>query len=95
MNGNGSQNDLIECLKLGILHIPSGRFLTAEIFNNEINISGTSLRRKQVWTLVIESKQTDSNLVYLQNHLGRFMSVNKDGKISAVCKAPGNELKCK
>nr|CAH8863228.1 unnamed protein product [Trichobilharzia regenti]CAH8863230.1 unnamed protein product [Trichobilharzia regenti]CAH8863232.1 unnamed protein product [Trichobilharzia regenti] len=89
MNCNGVCEDFQDCLKLGILHIPSGRFLTAEVFNNEINISGTALRRRQVWTLITDRKHTDT--LFLQNSLGRFLSVNKDGKISTSSKSDAEE----
>lgn len=85
MSNNEIYEDFNECLKIGILHIPSGRFLTAEVFNNEINISGTALRRRQVWSLITDRKNTDT--LFLQNSLGRFLSVNKDGKISTSLKS--------
>ncbi|CAH8541441.1 unnamed protein product [Schistosoma turkestanicum] len=88
MSNNGIYEDFNDCLRIGILHIPSGRFLTAEVFNNEINISGTALRRRQVWSLITDRKHTDT--LFLQNSFGRFLSVNKDGKISASLK-PGCE----
>ncbi|CAH8588175.1 unnamed protein product [Heterobilharzia americana] len=89
MINNGMCEDFCDCLKLGILHIPSGRFLTAEVFNNEINISGTALRRRQVWTLITDRKHNDT--LFLQNSLGRFLSVNKDGKINTSPKSDSEE----
>ncbi|KAK4468592.1 hypothetical protein MN116_007784 [Schistosoma mekongi] len=89
MSNNGIYDDFNDCLKIGILHIPSGKFLTAEVFNNEINISGTALRRRQVWTLITDRKHADT--LFLQNSLGRFLSVNKDGKISASLKSDSEE----
>ncbi|CAH8625808.1 unnamed protein product [Schistosoma rodhaini] len=89
MNNNEIYEDFNECLKIGILHIPSGRFLTAEVFNNEINISGTALRRRQVWSLITDRKNADT--LFLQNSLGRFLSVNKDGKISTSLKSDCEE----
>ncbi|CAH8608962.1 unnamed protein product [Schistosoma curassoni] len=89
MSNNEIYEDFNECLKIGILHIPSGRFLTAEVFNNEINISGTALRRRQVWSLITDRKNTDT--LFLQNSLGRFLSVNKDGKISTSLKSDCEE----
>ncbi|KER21277.1 hypothetical protein T265_15128, partial [Opisthorchis viverrini] len=79
--------DFTECIKLGILHSPTGRFLTAEVFNNEINVSGTALRRRQVWTIITERGRPDT--VYIQSHLGRFLSADKDGKVNAASKIPG------
>ncbi|CAH8619393.1 Fascin [Schistosoma haematobium] len=89
MSNNEIYEDFNECLKIGILHIPSGRFLTAEVFNNEINISGTALRRRQVWSLITDRKNADT--LFLQNSLGRFLSVNKDGKISTSLKSDCEE----
>ncbi|KAF8565772.1 hypothetical protein P879_07611, partial [Paragonimus westermani] len=80
-------DDFSECIKLGILHSPSGRFLTAEVFNNELNVSGTALRRRQVWTVLTERGRPGT--VYLQSHLGRFLSADKDGKVTAASRVPG------
>lgn len=79
--------DFSECIKLGILRSPSGRFLTAEVFNNEINVSGTALRRRQVWTVMVERGRPQT--VYLQSHLGRFLSADKDGRVSGAAVTPG------
>lgn len=81
--------DFSECTRLGIVHSPSGNFLTAEVFNSEINVSGLALRRKQLWTLVTEKGRP--NTVYLQSHLGRFLSADRDGKVSGFARTPGTE----
>ncbi|KAA0191968.1 Fascin [Fasciolopsis buskii] len=81
--------DFSECIKLGILRSPSGRFLTAEVFNNEINVSGTALRRRQVWTVMVERGRPQT--VYLQSHLGRFLSADKDGRVSGAAVTPGED----
>ncbi|CAL8072669.1 unnamed protein product [Calicophoron daubneyi] len=79
--------DFIECTRLGIIHSPSGRFLTVEVFNSEINIAGTSFRRRQIWTLFMERGRPDT--VYLQSNLGRFLSADKNGKVSGSATSPG------
>ncbi|TPP64889.1 hypothetical protein FGIG_05251 [Fasciola gigantica] len=84
--------DFSECIKLGILHSPSGRFLTAEVFNNEINVSGTALRRRQVWTVLIEHGRPQT--IYLQSHLGRFLSADKDGRVNGAATTPGKSDCC-
>ncbi|CAH8498882.1 unnamed protein product [Dicrocoelium dendriticum] len=81
--------DFSECIKIGILHSPSGRLLTAEVFNYELNVSGTALRRRQIWTLLVDRNRPHT--VYLQSHLGRFLSTDKDGKVSASAVTPGED----
>lgn len=81
--------DFSECIKIGILHGSSGRLLTAEVFNYELNVSGTALRRRQIWTLLVDRNRLHT--VYLQSHLGRFLSADKDGKVSASALIPDED----
>ena len=57
--------------KVGLVN-RHGKYLTAETFGFTINAAGTSLRRKQLWT--VEHDQVDDDTVYLRSHLGRYMA---------------------
>ncbi|VEL36956.1 unnamed protein product [Protopolystoma xenopodis] len=74
-----SSTDLVECIRVGILHNPLGRFLTAESFNNEINVSCTVLRKRQIWSMQIHPSRPGA--VYLLNYLDRYLSADNDGRI--------------
>ncbi|VDM17537.1 unnamed protein product [Hydatigera taeniaeformis] len=90
---NGSscnqQLGLIELIRIGLIHSPSGRLLTSETFQGSLNVSGVSLKRKQIWTLYTESKNPTAFL--LQNHLGNFLSADNNGKVTLVSDKPGTE----
>lgn len=77
---NGVAHGLVEYCKMGLLHSPSGRLLTSETFQGALNVSGVSLKRKQMWTLLTVAK--DPSVFILQNHLGRYLSSDHDGKVS-------------
>lgn len=57
----------------------NGKYLTAEKFQNAINLNGTTLKAKQIWTLVGVSK----SLVALRSTYGKYLSASKDGKLDA------------
>lgn len=91
-NGSGYNNQLglVELLRIGLIHSPSGRLLTSETFQGSLNVSGVSLKRKQTWTLYTESKNPTAFL--LRNHLGNFLSADNNGKVTLTSDKPGKEL---
>ncbi|CDI97992.1 fascin 2 [Echinococcus multilocularis] len=90
-NGSGynHQLGLIELIRIGLIHSPSGRLLTSETFQGSLNVSGVSLKRKQIWTLYTEEKNPTAFL--LQNHLGNFLSADHNGKVTLASEEPGSE----
>jgi len=57
--------------KIGLMN-EHGKYLTAETFGFTINAAGTSLRRKQLWT--VERDPVDDETVYFRSHLGRYLA---------------------
>ncbi|VDK22269.1 unnamed protein product [Taenia asiatica] len=90
-NGSSCNNQLglVELIRIGLIHSPSGRLLTSETFQGSLNVSGVSLKRKQIWTLYTESKNPTAFL--LQNHLGNFLSADHNGKVTLISDKPGSE----
>ena len=55
-----------------------GKYLTCEQFQARVSVGGSSLRKKQVWTL----EPQDNGKVAFKNYLGKFLGSDKDGKVS-------------
>lgn len=60
------------------------RYLTAESFQHKVTGNGTTLKKKQIWTLV---RQADG--VALKCHAGTYLTIDKDGNISAAADEVG------
>lgn len=67
----------------------SGKYLTAESFQHKITANGTTLKKKQIWTLV----RIGGNTVALKNHAGTYLSIDKDGNVSGAGDEIGGDQK--
>ena len=58
----------------------ANRYLTAETFQCKVTANGTTMKQKQIWTL---RRQGEGGHVALQSHAGKYLSIDRDGKVSA------------
>lgn len=72
----------------GLINAAS-KYLTAETFQNKVTANGTALKTKQIWTL----ERVDDERIALKSNAGRYLSSDKDGKISAAAESVGDNEK--
>ncbi|XP_053509927.1 fascin-2a isoform X1 [Ictalurus furcatus] len=85
-------NGISKSLKLqfGLINYDN-RYLTAETFGFKVNASGTSMKKKQLWSL--EQDDQDGQVVFLRSHLGRYLSTDKDGKVNCATEVPESDCR--
>lgn len=95
-NGCGdiiSQNQLKGCWTIGLIN-SKYRYLTAETFGFKINANGTSLKKKQIWTLEPETNNAGESLIFLRSHLDKYLAVDSFGNVTCEGeeKDPGSKF---
>uniref|UniRef100_A0A2C9JG25 Fascin n=1 Tax=Biomphalaria glabrata TaxID=6526 RepID=A0A2C9JG25_BIOGL len=78
MNGSNGVTKSELQWKVGLIN-SAGKYLTAESFGFKINVSGTSLKKKQTFILEQDSQE---EVVYIKSHTGRYLSADKYGNVS-------------
>ncbi len=73
---------------LGLIN-SEGKYLTAENFGFKINATGSTLRKRQKWSI----EQDNDEFVYLMSPLGCFLSTDKYGKVS--CEKTRSDNDCR
>jgi fascin 1/2 len=85
LNGSGSelisQNLPKGCWAIGLIN-SKFRYLTAETFGFKINANGTSLKKKQIWTLEPSSATGNESTIYLRSHLDKYLAVDSFGNVT-------------
>uniref|UniRef100_A0A0P4VVV5 Putative fascin-like domain protein n=2 Tax=Rhodnius TaxID=13248 RepID=A0A0P4VVV5_9HEMI len=76
---------------IGLINVQF-RYLTAETFGFKINANGSSLKKKQMWTL--EPVPSETNTVYLKSHLDKYLAVDSFGNVTCESdeKEPGSKF---
>lgn len=76
-----NKKNIINLLNLNLFQVGliNGKFkyLTAETFGFKINANGSSLKKKQLWTL-----EGSEHQVFLRSHLDRYMAVDQFGNVT-------------
>jgi len=73
-NGVKADTDIV----FGLLS-STGKYLTAEKFGNQISVTGTSLRVKQMWTFVQDTEGGSKG--YLRSPQNKYLETNKHGDV--------------
>lgn len=72
--------------KVGFVNY-EGKYLTAETFGFKLNASGTTLKKKQKWTLEFDPQEDDT--IYLRSHLGRYLAGDRRGNATCASEQRG------
>lgn len=70
--------------KVGLIN-NTQKYLTAETFGFKINVTGTALKKKQIFSLVEDSEE----LICIRSNLGRYLSGDKYGNVTCEAEEIG------
>ena len=87
VNGvNGTSSKDLWQWKVGLI-TKDKKYLTAETFGHKINAAGTTLKKKQTWTL---EQDPVEEVIYIKSHLNCYMAADKYGNLT--CDRTADEL---
>uniref|UniRef100_A0A194AP68 Fascin n=1 Tax=Pinctada fucata TaxID=50426 RepID=A0A194AP68_PINFU len=75
--------------KVGIVN-SNNKYLTAEKFGNKVNVTGTALKSRQIWTL---EQDTREEVVYIKSCSNHYLSSDKYGQVTCDAEEPGHSEK--
>lgn len=75
---------------LGLLNHATKKYLTLETFGFKLNVDGTSLRKKQMWTL---EQDEGTQVCYFRSHLNRYLSADRKGNVKCEEEERSEETK--
>lgn len=75
---------------LGLLNHATKKYLTLETFGFKLNVDGTSLRKKQMWTL---EQDEGTQICYFRSHLNRYLSADRKGNVKCEEEERSEETK--
>ncbi|KAK3089189.1 hypothetical protein FSP39_001611 [Pinctada imbricata] len=75
--------------KVGIVN-SNNKYLTAEKFGNKVNVTGTALKSRQIWTL---EQDTREEVVYIKSCSNHYLSSDKYGNVTCDAEEPGHSEK--
>ena len=67
----------------------SSKYLTAEKFQSTVNCNGTTMKKKQIWTL----ERVDGPVIALKSSFGKYLSADHNGKLNAGGEEIGDDQK--
>ena len=67
----------------------AGKYLTAEKFQSTVNCNGTTMKKKQIWSL----ERLSDNLIALKSSFGKYLSADNSGKLYAGGEEIGDDEK--
>ena len=75
---------------LGLINHATKKYLTLETFGFKLNVDGTSMKKKQMWTL---EQDEGSQICYFRSHLNRYLSADPKGNVKCEEEERSEETK--
>lgn len=75
---------------LGLINHATKKYLTLETFGFKLNVDGTSMKKKQMWTL---EQDEGSQICYFRSHLKRYLSADPRGNVKCEEEERSEETK--
>ena len=76
-------------LTVGLINSGNKKYLTAETFQGKVTCNGTTMKKKQIWTV----ERLGGEEIALKTSQNKYFSSDKDGKIDALAEEVGADQK--